>query len=234
MSAETCRKPREPYAQLVRTFRHFGIDAVIDVGANRGQYGRRLRRYGYRGPILSIEPLPDAHAILIREAAGDPAWRVAPPMALGARTGSAEIEVSAERDMSSLLPQAPLLERISPSSRVERRLRVPLHRLDELEGIPPDWQRLFLKLDVQGYEMQVLEGAGRLWPRIVGLQVEMALVRLYRGEPGFREVVAALEARGYALHLLIPGYFEPKLARQLQVDGVFYRLEQGAGSGGEG
>ncbi len=227
MPVGACRKPKEPYAQLVRTFGLFGVDAVIDVGANRGQYARRLRRYGYRGPILSIEPLPDVHARLVREAAHDPAWFVAPATALGARSGTAEIEVSAERDMSSLLPQTPLLRGISPSSHIERRLPVPLCRLDELEGIRPEWQRLFLKLDVQGYEMQVLEGVGGLWSRIVGLQIEMALVRLYQGEPEFRETVALLEARGFALHLLIPGYFEPKLGRQLQVDGVFYRQEGG-------
>ncbi len=220
-------KPREAAAQLVATLRRFEVDAVLDVGANAGQYARRLRRAGYGGPILSFEPLPQVHAALVKAARGDPAWRVAPPMALGDTDGEVTIGRSAESDMSSILPQNPLLERISPSAAIEERVRVPLRRLDSLVEIDPAWRRMFLKIDVQGFEPRVLEGAEGLWPRIVGVQLEMALVPLYEGEQEFRAIISAMEARGFALHLLIPGYFERKLGRQLQVDGVFYRQDAG-------
>ncbi len=220
-------KPRDTRAQLLATLRHFEVDAVLDVGANVGQYARGLRRAGYAGPILSFEPLPEVHAALVKAAHDDPAWRVAPPMALGAADGEVTIARSAESDMSSILPQSRLLREISPSSAVRETLRVPLRRLDSLAEIDSAWRRMFLKIDVQGYEPRVLEGAEGLWPRIVGVQLEMALVPLYDGEQEFRAVIAAMEARGFALHLLIPGYFERKLGRQLQVDGVFYRRDAG-------
>ncbi len=225
-------KPHEPYAQLIHSLRLFGIDSVLDVGANRGQYARRIRRSGYRGPILSFEPLPEEHALLTASAQDDPEWRVAPPMALGAEEGEAVLECSAERDMSSLLPQNDLLRRISPTSRVERRLRVPLRRLDRCGELDPDWRRIFLKIDTQGYEEQVLEGAAELWPRIVGVQLEMALVPLYQGERDFRDMIARMEERGFELHLLIPGYYERKLGRHLQVDGVFFRPQAAAAESG--
>ncbi len=220
-------KPREPLAQLVATLALFEVDAVLDVGANTGQYGRGLRRAGYRRPILSFEPLPGPRAELLEAVRDDPGWRVAPAMALGAEEGEVEMAIAAESDMSSILPQNPLLRRISPSSAVRGRIRVPLRRLESVTGLDPGWRRLFLKIDVQGYEAQVLEGVGALWPRIVGVQLEMALVPLYEGEREFRATVAAMEARGFALHLLIPGYYERKLGRQLQVDGVFYRRRLG-------
>jgi FkbM family methyltransferase len=216
-------KPQGPEAQLAFCLERFGIGTVLDVGANRGQYARRLRRAGYGGAILSIEPIPTLRDALAAEAAGDPLWRVAPALALGERDGLAELEVSAEDDMSSLLPQTELLGRISPSSRVLRKVSVPLRRLDTLlPELAPEGP-LFLKLDVQGYEHEVLAGAAGVLGRIAGLQLEMALVPLYQGERSWRDTVDWAEAQGFALHLLIPGYFEQKLARQLQVDGVFFR-----------
>ena len=220
----TARKPREPLAQLVHTLRLFGVGAVIDAGANEGQYAASLREHGWDGPIVSVEPVPEVHARLAARAAGDPAWTVLPPLAMGAADGEAVLEVSAESDMSSLLPQGGLLRRVSPSSAVRERLRVPVRRLDGLElPLGPDVGRLFLKLDVQGGEAAVLDGAAGLMPRVVGMQVEMALVPLYEGETPWCEMVARLEGGGFDLHLLIPGYYERKLGRQLQVDGVFYR-----------
>jgi FkbM family methyltransferase len=213
-------KPREPLAQLVHALGFHGVDAVIDVGANEGQYAASLRAHGWPGPIASVEPIPEVHARLAARAAADPAWTVLPAAAAGAADGEAVLEVSAESDMSSLLPQGPLLRRLSPTSAVARRITVPLRRLDSLDlpGAHP-----FLKLDLQGGESVALEGATRLLPRLAGLQLELALVPLYEGEPGWRAVVDRLEGLGFALHLLIPGYYERKLGRQVQVDGVFFR-----------
>lgn len=73
---------------LVRILDHHGIDVVLDVGANVGQYAARLRQGGWSGRIVSFEPLPDAHATLEAAAAPDALWEVAPRMALGASTGT--------------------------------------------------------------------------------------------------------------------------------------------------
>lgn len=221
--ARRSAKPRQPFDQLVHPLAAFGIEAVVDVGANRGQYARKLRAHGYRGPIVSFEPRLDLQTALVAAAARDPQWFVAPPVALGASPGTAVLERSAEDDMSSLLPQTPLLRRISPSSRIVDRLEVAVDRLDRRPEVQPRWRRLFVKIDVQGASAAVLEGATGLGERWTGVQIEAALVPLYEGEPEFRPLLAALEARGFCLHLLIPGYYERKLARQLQVDMVLFR-----------
>jgi FkbM family methyltransferase len=218
------RKAKPPQAQLIAVLDRFQISAVLDVGANVGQYAAMLRDWGYHGRIVSFEPLPEAHAALQRRTAADPNWLVAPRMALGAQSGEIEIEVSANADMSSILPQTDLLRRISPSSTVTRREIVSLRRLDDVAAdyLQPD-ERVFLKIDAQGYEPQILAGARTLLERLAGIQLEMSLVPIYEGERDFRATLDDLTAAGFEPYLLLPGYFEPKLARQLQIDGVFMR-----------
>jgi FkbM family methyltransferase len=218
------RKLRDLDRQLVATLERQGVDAVIDVGANIGQYATRLRAAGWTGPIVSIEPVPEVRAQLARHAGGDRLWQVLPAMAAGAETGCVELEVSRESDMSSLLPQSALLRDISPSSAVVRRIVVPQRRLDQLEPLlARDWRRMFVKIDVQGAESAVLEGMAGLWDRVQGLQLELALVPLYQGERPWLAIVSDLAAQGFSPYLLIPGYFARALGRQVQLDMVFYR-----------
>lgn len=227
------RKLRDLDAQLAHTLGRRGVDAVVDVGANLGQYAARLRAAGWRGPILSIEPIPELRRRLAERAATDPAWDVLPACAAGAEDGEAELEISAEADMSSTLPQSPLLRRISPSSRVLRRVAVPRRRLDGLVRDRP-WRRLFVKVDVQGAEPAVLAGMDGIWDRVAGMQLELALLPLYEGERPWLDLVAALAGRGFEPHLLFPGYFARALGRQVQLDAVFYRAEAGGGSSSDG
>lgn len=211
-------------AQISATLAHFRIDCVLDVGANRGQYADGLRTNGYAGRIVSFEPIASVRDDLAARAAGDPHWRVFPPVALGAASGAAWLEVSAESDMSSLLPQSDLLRSVSPSSAIERRERVRVEPLDALaDEALAGVVRPFLKLDVQGFESAVLDGAERLLPKLIGVQLELPLVPCYQGEAGWRALIDRLEGAGFTLWLVLGGYFERKLARQLQFDAVLMR-----------
>ena len=218
------RKARPHEAQLTAVLERFEISCVLDVGANVGQYATMLRERGFGGRIISFEPLAGAHATLARRAAADPRWQTAPRMAIGDLDGEALLEVSVESDMSSILPQSELLRTISPSSAVLRRERVPMARLESAaQPYLAAEDRIFLKIDTQGFEPQVLAGAGSLMARLCGLQLEMSLVPCYEGEVGFRAMLDKLAAAGFEPYLFIPGYFERKLGRQLQLDGVFMR-----------
>lgn len=216
-------KPKNLDRQLALALESARVERVLDVGANVGQYARRLRAAGWRGDILSFEPLPDIRAALEAAAADDPAWEVAPAVAVGAAVGAGMFERSNESDMSSLRPQTERLRALSPRSAVAEVLDVEVRPLGALVTPRHAGERLFLKIDVQGGEDAVLDGVGPLWARLVGIQLELALTRLYEGERGYLETCARLESLGFRLALVLPGYFDGKLRRQLQFDGVFLR-----------
>jgi FkbM family methyltransferase len=212
------------WAHLAATLKANAITTVFDIGANTGQYATWLRQSGYTGHLVSFEPLSDAHAMLQEAAAGDGKWTVAPRIALGHRIGKATINRSAESDMSSILPLTQEALGFTPSSKMTATEEVGLTTLDEVFGryASPD-DRVFVKVDTQGYESAVLLGAMECMPRIDGWQLELSLVQMYEGEPPWREVADVLIDLGYEPHLIIPGYFSRHIARMLQFDAVFFR-----------
>lgn len=202
-----------------------GVDAVLDVGANVGQYAGRLRAAGYAGPIVSVEPGSDAHAVLVAAAASDPGWRVAPRMALGAAAGEAVLHLADRSDMNALAPMTAATRAAFPKATDAGTEPVTVARLDAVfdEIAGREAARAFLKIDAQGAERDIIEGAAGVIGRIAGLQLELSLVPLYEGEARYLEILTAVEAMGFALHLVIPGHFSRRLGRQLQFDGVFFR-----------
>ena len=221
------KKAKSPNAQLAAVLTHHRIDTVLDVGANVGQYGQRLRDWGYEGRIISFEPLSSAHAKLLTQSAPDSRWTVAPRMAIGDSDGEIDIQVSAESDMSSILPQSDLMRDISPSSKIETTERVPIHRLDSVAKDHVNAEdRVLLKIDTQGFEPQVLDGSEVLLPTLAAVQLEMSLLPIYQGEQDYLTMIRRLETAGFVLGLVLPGYFERKLGRMLEIDGVFLRKEQ--------
>jgi FkbM family methyltransferase len=209
---------------LVRILGHHGIDVVLDVGANVGQYAARLRQGGWGGRIVSFEPLPDAHAALEQAAAPDALWEIAPRMALGASAGTLSLNVSAESDMSSALPFVPEMADLLDSAAYTGSVTAPLARLDEVFGeYAGNTGRVLLKIDTQGTEAAVLEGASGVLDRICGIQLELSIVPVYQGERTYLDMIAALGELGFHPALFIPGYFNHRSARLISMDGVFIR-----------
>jgi len=116
-------------AKLTALMRHAGVDLVLDVGANEGQFAQELRDGGYRGRIVSFEPLRDAHAKLARAAAGDSAWTVHERCAIGDHDGEVEIHVAGNSVSSSIRPMLEQHAQSAPESRYVGTERVPLRRL---------------------------------------------------------------------------------------------------------
>lgn len=216
-------------ANLARVIAHAGITLVIDVGANLGQYAMRLRRAGYAGRIVSIEPVAEVRDRLAVLAAADPAWTVAAAMALGAEDGTVTLTLSAESDMTSALPMTAEMRALLDDSGPVGRETVTCHRLDAVfdRWAGPD-DRVLLKIDTQGTETAVLAGAAGVICRLSLIQTELSLVPVYEGEPDWRQTVDRLAALGFRPVLFLPGYFNRRTARLIGMDGVFAR----AGDGG--
>jgi FkbM family methyltransferase len=200
-------------------------DTVLDVGANAGQYGRSLRVSGFTGRIISFEPIAAVHAKLVREAASDPNWAVAPCGALGRARGEMTINLASNSLSSSLLPMHDIHLKAAPESRFVATERVRIERLDDMVQPLAPTGRLLLKVDTQGYEEEVFAGARAVLERACALQVELSLVPLYESAPTLRRMLEVCEDAGFELHGLVPGFHDAASGRLLQMDGLFLRRE---------
>lgn len=214
----------DPTLQLVQTLRHFGVDLVFDIGANVGQFAKGLRQAGFKGEIVSLEPLSSAHAALVDAASSDPRWTVHERCALGDRDGETIINISNNSVSSSVLPMMDVHRTAAPMSQYIGREWVPLRRFDTLAPTYLGTPRCpFLKIDTQGSEWQILDGAHETLPHLKGIQCEISLATLYDGSRSWREIIERIEAAGFRLWALQKGFIDPNTGRSLQMDAVFFR-----------
>ncbi len=204
-----------------RILEECGVDLVLDGGANEGQYARTIRATGFHGRIVSFEPLPSAYARLAGRSASDPAWDCL-PLALGDVDGAAEIYVAQNSVSSSLRAPAAVQLAAAAESRSVRTERVRVTRLDSL--IPELIEAgtvSYLKLDLQGFELEALRGAQAMLEHAVAVECELSLAPLYEGQALFSEVVAWLDVSGFALVSLERAFSDPRSGKLLQLDGLF-------------
>lgn len=215
---------RSEAARLAKLLDHYKIDLVLDVGANNGQYARHLRSIGYKGGIVCFEPLNSAYEALTKYVDKDPRITVAPRMALGEYDGVVSINVAANSESSSILTVSDIHLQAEPGVRSVGLETVQLSRLDTVApNYMPAGKEVFLKIDVQGYELPVLRGAAAILPKIRGIQLELSLEPLYEGESLYRDVIDEVESIGFALHDINPCFSNDVTGRTYQLDGVFFR-----------
>ena len=180
-------------------FEHYDINCVLDVGARVGDYGVMLRENGYRGEILSFEPVAANFLQLQQRCSTDPAWH-AYHFALGSVSGSAEINVSHDTHYSSFLAPSTYGFERDPRMGVDRTESVPVKRLDEiLDEITSQIAepRVYLKMDTQGFDLAVMRGANGCLDKVAALQTELSLKALYDHMPDWVTALAEFNAAGY-------------------------------------
>ena len=208
---------------LLRLLRRFEVDLVLDVGANAGQFGRQLRAMGYRGRMVSFEPLAQPFRKLKFNTATFPNWQ-AVQLALGDTDEARTIHVAGNSQSSSFLEMLPQHLAAAPKSAYVGTESVTVRRLDSvIDQYCGPRERVFLKIDTQGYEAAVLRGAGQSLTRCIGVQLEMSIAPLYQGELLLPELIGEMVKHGFALMHLKPGFFDPRTGELLQLDGLFFR-----------
>ena len=208
--------------QLQKILQFAKIDLVLDVGADTGQFALGIRDIGYRGTIVSFEPLTSAYKLLVAAAGNDSNWIIHERCALGAKVGVAEINVSENMVSSSILPILDSHISAAPLSRYKGKESVPLVTLNSAaKTYIKDKINVFVKIDTQGYEWEVLNGASDIMPSITGALIELSLVSLYEGGKLWSEVISRMESYGFGLWNIQPGYTDPRNGQTLQVDGIF-------------
>lgn len=200
------------------------ISLVLDIGANKGQYGKCLRdEVRYKGRIVSFEPLLDAFSVLQHTAACDPLWECH-NIAFGDSGGPATINISGNSHSSSLLPISSRAVEIEPSVAFVGTQEVSVYRLDSLlDQFAKVDDRIFLKIDTQGYELNILNGALGVINRFELIQLETSFIEVYHGEALIGDVVKFLGYLGYRVISIEPGWECAATGELLQADLIFGR-----------
>lgn len=213
---------------LKRLLTHLEIDCVFDVGANVGQYATMLRRHaGYKGRIISFEPIPEAAEEVRRKAKRDPAWTVE-QAALADEGGMRVFNVMAGSEFSSLSePKSDEVGRFAQMNRPVRSIMVATETLaDAYPRLKAQYgfRRPFLKMDTQGFDMSVLRGAGDIIREFAGFQSELSVRRIYEDATDFREALTYYQSLGFDLSAFVPnnaGHF-PAL---IEIDCIMVRRD---------
>jgi FkbM family methyltransferase len=191
---------------LGRVLRDLDVDCVFDVGANDGGYGMMLRDYcGYEGRIISFEPTPDVFAKLAAATSNDRLWDTC-GYALGRTEGTAKFQVHEARTGSSFLPVTESESQL-PGNKIVQEVNISVRTLNVVfPALQTEFgfKRPFLKMDTQGYDMEVFSGALDVVGSFVGLQSELSVVPFYKGAPLWLDSLKAYERAGFVLAAFVP------------------------------
>jgi FkbM family methyltransferase len=198
------------------------IDLVIDVGANSGQFGESLRADGFRGQIISFEPIAAEFELLSRKAAKDANWQ-AHHCALGNVAGTATLNVSRLSVFSSIRGLSGTARLHDDRMAIDHVEEVSVHTLDEVTaGLTG---RILVKIDTQGYERQVLEGGCQTMSKFEGIMLELPVIRVYEGQWRFHEAVRHMFDLGFVPAQIQPvGYHGQDKVSAMEFDCLFRRL----------
>lgn len=209
-----------PSFQAEQALRDPRIGTVLDVGANRGQYAAHVRRVRPDVTVHSFEPLPGPFDVLAQAAESDPRWH-AHNVALGRAAAVQRMTISRNDESSSLLPMHAALTSSAPQTEAVGEIDVEVRTLDSFADTIGD--NLFLKVDAQGYEAEVIGGATSMLGRALYVQLEVSLTPLYEGAPRPFEILKTMDDAGFAIHTLTPVFSDRRTARLMQADVLFSR-----------
>lgn len=214
--------PVVPEWAFTEHVKRLGIKLVFDVGAHKGDYAKWLRAGGYEGRIISFEPVEEAFLLAFAAASSDPKWTVE-HLGLGRSEGYKIINVGTATYTSSIRQ---IRDEFSSKFEVTQVRRTEPIKLTTLDRIYPrlaePGETVMLKIDVQGYEDEVLTGGAGVLPQFAAIQLELSLRPVYAGERLMFEHVEFLQQRGFRLIDLANG-FRDHTGELVQVDGLFVR-----------
>lgn len=196
-----------------------GVNLVLDIGANEGQFGDLLRLKGYKGKIISFEPIRAVYEMLAVKAAADGNWE-ASNLALGAKSERAMINVSSSSVFSSILPATNAATQFHDNATVSHTEKIEVKKLDDI-GVDMS-ANILLKIDTQGFEKLVLDGGQHMLPTVKGVLLELPIVHLYEGVWQFHEAVEYMSHAGFVPAQIHPvNYHSADDVSLVEVDCLF-------------
>ena len=214
----------EAGTQIYQAIKKINTDIILDVGANTGQFSLEIRKKGYNGKIVSFEPLLSARKKLIEYSLKDKNWLIHDQAAIGDHNGFIDINISKNSVSSSILPMMSSHSDAEGNSVYIGSERTAIITLDSVaDAYLNDSSNCFIKIDTQGYESQVLDGAINTLKKSKGILCELSLVPLYEGQHLWKEIIERFEKEGFVLWSLHKAFTDKRNGRTLQMDAVFLR-----------
>ncbi len=205
----------------LKMINQFSINKLFDVGANIGQYSLNMRKIGFNKKIISFEPLKTAFSTLEEVSAKDNNW-IVNNYALGNENVESMINVSGNSFSSSILNMLPEHINRAPDSKYIAKEKIEIKKLDSVfNNYYEEGDNVLLKIDTQGFEKNVILGAGNILNKIRIIELEMSVMALYENETSFIDMINFLESKGFELFSLENGFSDSKTGRLLQLDGTF-------------
>ena len=215
------RYPDLDLARRIKIMENFNIDALLDIGANIGQYAINMRELGYSKKIISFEPLTNAFKDLNTNSLKDDNW-LANNYAIGNEDAKSVINIAGNSLSSSILNMLPSHIESEQMSKYIAQEEIEVKKLDSVfNSFCKKDEKVMVKIDTQGFEKNVIDGATKSLMNIKIIQLEMSIVPLYENEMLFIEMINYLDNKGFQLFSLENGFSDPTTGRLLQVDGIF-------------
>lgn len=201
--------------------RKTGVSLVYDVGANKGQWAKAIRKEGYDHELISFEP-SDAYVSLKKLAARDKEW-ICENLALSNVEGEVNLFSASNENLSTsiLEPQEILNQGFEidfSSGKKALATSLDLYRGEK------ERRKFYLKLDVQGAEALVLEGAKSSLKDCVAIEFESSLLRLYRGESSHYDLAMYLISQNFSPAQIVITHWDKDL-HTVSMDSIFVKAD---------
>ncbi|MCB9197891.1 MAG: FkbM family methyltransferase [Flavobacteriales bacterium] len=201
-------------------FKTFNFNTVIDVGANNGQFARSVRIAMPEVKIISFEPIPEECSALKNSFKDDRNY-VVHQLALGKEAGQTNFLVNDFSPTSSLLEQTDLQKEYYPVTGNSKKIEVNIERLDTVLSVDELTGGVLLKVDVQGFEDQVLIGAENILSKVDLIYVECSFKEFYKGQPLFHDIYELLHEKGFVFMGIGDQLKAGKKGEPTQIDAIF-------------
>ena len=211
--------------RYIKAINSLGINLVFDIGANSGQFASSVLEHGFKGKIISFEPTSSAYELLCKNSKSFQNWIVHERTAIGDRCGSIKINIAGnEAASSSILEMGNTHKQNAPASIYIGSEDTRLITFDSIfNNYFTSDNKCLLKIDVQGYEDKVLDGAFKSLQNIIAVKLECSTVSLYHGDKTFEYYFSYFDELGYKLFDIDTGFSNPNTGQLLQFDALFLR-----------
>ncbi len=209
---------------LIKIMNFYNIDLVLDVGASWGGYAKNLRRFGYKKKIISFEPVTVSYNKLLKNSSDDTLWQIHSKVIISDKAENKMIiNVSKDFDNSSVLYSTDLHTENHKDAKFTHQEQVKSEKIDNLfNNYCANENNLMLKIDVQGSEMNVLNGAEKNLKKFKLVQIEVSIQPMYEGQILWSDILKFMMDKNFDIWTIYPGYKKKSIGQLYQFDVIFY------------